>query len=301
MWRSRGLAVPAELRDCERYAAMSAMLAPVLLERARAAYDGRLMLMKGLEVAAHYRHPVDRAFRDLDLLVEDPDGAQRALVDAGFIAIGDPADYESAQHLRPLAWPGIPLAIEIHRRPNQPVWLPRPQPAEILQRATVSATGIDGVLAPEPAAHALLMLAHSWAHEPLGRLADLVDLAAVLNGDERSRAEGLARRWGWDGIWRTSVGVLDAVLGDEHPPVSLKVWARHLAGVRERAVIENHAARMAAPVWSLPARRVPLAIGRVLRHTAGRRGNERWADKLHRSRLAVAHAFMPKSSHERRL
>ncbi len=40
---------------------MISMAAPLLLRRARAAYDGELMLMKGPEVAARYPHPSDRA------------------------------------------------------------------------------------------------------------------------------------------------------------------------------------------------------------------------------------------------
>ena len=39
---------------------------PMLLRRARSAYDGRLMLMKGPEAAVHHPHPSDRVFRDLD-------------------------------------------------------------------------------------------------------------------------------------------------------------------------------------------------------------------------------------------
>jgi Uncharacterised nucleotidyltransferase len=301
IWRARDVDVPRSLERPERYSAMSTIVAPILLERARAAYDGQLMLMKGLEVAARYRHPADRPFRDLDLLVDDADAAQRALVAAGFVEVGNPDAYERAQHLCPLAWPGIPLVIELHRRPNQPRWLPRPSTSEILELATPSATGIRGVLAPTPAAHALLLLAHSWTHQPLGRVADLVDVAAVLGADERLRTDELARRWKWDGMWRTSIAAVDAVVGRGGPEASLPVWARHLSTVRDRTVIENHIARIAAPAWALPPQRAPRAIAGALRHTAGRRDEEQWADKLRRSRRALAHAFMKKSSHERTL
>ncbi len=64
--RARGLPVPADLLDQRRQTEMVAMAAPVLLRRARAAYNGELMLMKGPEVAAHYRHRSDRGFHDLD-------------------------------------------------------------------------------------------------------------------------------------------------------------------------------------------------------------------------------------------
>ena len=46
--------------------------------------------MKGPEVAAHYPVPSDRPFGDLDLLVEDPEAAQRALIAAGFVEFGEP-------------------------------------------------------------------------------------------------------------------------------------------------------------------------------------------------------------------
>ncbi len=84
---------------------------------------GALMLMKGPEVAAHYPVPSDRPFRDLDLMVEDPIPAQNAFIAVGFVEYGEPAAYTGLQHLPPLIWPGAPLVVEVHRRPNQPFWL----------------------------------------------------------------------------------------------------------------------------------------------------------------------------------
>ena len=69
------------------------MLARCILGKARCAYGGALMLMKGPEVAAHYPLPSDRPFRDLDLLVEYPAAAHRALIGAGFVQVADPALY----------------------------------------------------------------------------------------------------------------------------------------------------------------------------------------------------------------
>jgi Uncharacterised nucleotidyltransferase len=301
IWRARGTVAPESLLETERLAELMAVAAPVLLERARAAYDGRLLLMKGPEVAAGYAHPADRVFRDLDLLADDASAAQRALLDAGFVEFDDPDAYADTQHLCPLFWPGLPLVIEVHRHPNQPAWLPAARVAEIFECSTPSATGVDGLLAPVPELHALLLVAHSWINHPLGRMADLLDLATILGPGDRSEAERLARRWGWDGMWRVTLAASDAVFGNDPQPRSFSLWARHLGAVRDRTVLENHFARIAAPVCALPPRRLPGAMACVLRGTATRRQDERWANKLRRSRLAVAHAFMPKSSHEQRL
>jgi hypothetical protein len=283
---------------------MMATVAPVLLERARAAYEGQLMLMKGPEVAAWYRDPSDRGFRDLDLLADDAPAAQRALIKAGFVEFeefGDPARYSDAQHLCPLILPGLPLVIELHRHPNQPWWLPRLSAGEVLQHGVPSATGVDGLLGPEPAVHALLLVAHGWAHHPLARLRDLLDVAAVLASGGRHSAEELAREWGWDGMWRVALAVTDAVLGDDDRPAALNVWARHLSSVRDRTVLENHIARVAAPAQALPVKSVPAAMAGVLWGVANRGPEERWADKLRRSRLAICHALMATSRHDQTL
>jgi len=301
VWRARGLPVPPPVHAAERYAAAMITAAPRLLERIRSACQGQLMLMKGPEVGSYYEHPSDRPFRDLDLLAEDAHAVQRALIRAGCEQVGRARGYEDAQHLCPLAWPGIPVIIEVHHRPNHPPWLASPSSEAVLALGVASATGVDGLLGPDPAAHALLLLAHSWAHQPLGRLADLVDLAAVLAGRQLGEAEVIARAWGWEGMWRVSVAVAEAILGNREPPMAARVWARHLACARDRIVLENHLARVAAPIWALPGRRAPAALAGVLRSVAMRRDDEPWTQKLRRSRLAFAHALSTKSNHERML
>jgi hypothetical protein len=224
--------------------------------------------------------------------------AQQALIGAGFVECGDPADYEHAQHLCPLVWPGIPLFVELHRRPNSPGWLPRRTPDEIFDLAVPSATGIEGLLAPDPAAHALLLVAHSWAQAPLARLTDLIDVAAVLDEEGRARAGDLSRRWGWEGMWRVALDAGDAVLRDSAWPASLSVWARHLASVRDRTVLENHIARIAGPASAVPVSHAPAALASTIKLAATRREGELWSEKLRRSGLAVAHAFMARSAHD---
>lgn len=261
LWRSRGRAVPADFVSDERAAATRAMFARRILGKVRSAYGGDLMLLTGPEVAAHYPVSSDRAFRDLDLLVEDPAAAHRALLEAGFVQVADPALFGSHHHhLTPLMWPGAPLVVEVHRRPSRPEWL-EPVPGQSMFRvAGPSATRLPGLLAPDPAAHAVL---------------------------ER--------------MWHTTLAVMDAVLGEKRRDLASKLWARHLLDVRERMVLENHISRLAAPVWSLRASGVPQAIAGARRDTAAREPDENWITKLRRSRLAIAHAFTYRSAHEQSL
>lgn len=301
LWRADGRDVPADLLSDGRTAAVRAMLVRLILDKARSAYAGPVMIMKGAEVAAHYPVPSDRPFGDLDLLVEDPVAAQRALIAAGFVEVGDPAAYEGLQHLPPLVWPDAPLMVEVHRHPSQPFWL-APVSAESLFRSAVpSATGVPGVLAPEPAAHAVLLVAHAWADGLLGSVGQLLDAAALLAPSDHRDADYFARAWGWEAMWNTTLAVMDAVIGGKRPSLGLKLWTRHLLDVRERVVLENHISRLAGPVWSLPASEVPRAIACALRYTAAPEHDEDWTTQLRRTCLAIAHAFRPLSTHEQSL
>jgi hypothetical protein len=301
LWRARGREVPADLVAEARAAALRAMLARFILGKARSAYPGPLMLMKGPEVGAHYPVPSDRPFCDLDLIVEDPVAAQRALIAAGFVEFGEPAAYTGLQHLPPIMWPGVPLAVEVHHRPSQPYWLPPVSAESVFRGAVPSATGVPGVLAPEPAAHAVVLVAHAWNHEPLASAGRLLDVAAVLVSADRRRAGAFARAWGWERMWDTNLAVMDAVLGEKRPTLALKLWARHLFDVRERVVLEDHISRLAAPIWSLPAGAGPQAVACALRHTAVPATDENWMTQLRRSCVAVTHAFTPGSEHDQSL
>lgn len=299
--RRRGLLVPDGLRADEQSAGIKALAAPVLLNRVRAAYDGALVLMKGPEIGAHYPALALRPFCDLDFLVDDPDAAHRALVAAGFLEVDDPAKYDGVHHLRPLVWPGLPLFIELHREPNLPVWLAPPDRAELLELTETSATGVPGVLAPVPGAHAVLLAAHSWAHAPLRRLLDLIDVTIALEHErDRELAWQLAQRWKLGRIWRTTITAADALLGNAGTAPALAIWARHLASVRERTVLETHLTRWAGPVCGLPRTRLRAVSGatRIFSDAARPKGGEHWADALRRTRLAIADARRPQSQHD---
>jgi hypothetical protein len=126
-----------------------------------------LILMKGPEAAAHYPDPALRPFGDLAFLFDDPAVAHRAVIASGFVEVGDVAGYKDARHLRPLAWPDLPLVVELQREANRPVWLAPLDTAELLELTRLGATGVADLAEPVPAAHAVLLAAHSWAHEPL--------------------------------------------------------------------------------------------------------------------------------------
>lgn len=301
--RRQGRPVPEELLRDERIAAVRTLSVPVLLKRIRAAYDGTLVLMKGPEAAARYPDPSLRPFCDLDFLVDDPVAAHRALMAAGFVEIGDDTRYDETHHLRPLVWPDMPLGIELHRKLNRPVWLAVPDPSQLLDLTRPSATGVvAGLSAPVPAVHALLLAAHSWAHEPLRRLLDLIDVLVVLESeDDRSLARELAFQWGLGRVWRMTITAADALFGSSTSTPALRVWARHLAGVRERTVFETHLTRWAGPVSGLPYKRVRALRGatRIFTDAARPRGGERWTDAARRTRLAIANAPRPQSEHDR--
>ena len=298
-WEQRGLAVPPELRAERHRAAAMALAAPVLLRRARDAYDGELMLFKGPEAAAAYRDPAGRYFCDLDLFATDPRAAQRALIAAGFLEDELPDGWEVGHHLPALHWPGMPLGIELHLTPKLPSWLPVPSAHELLSGAVPSATGIDGLLAPDPAAHALLLAAHAWAHRPLGRLGDLIDVAAVAGDEHRAQAAALAKRWGWSGMWRLTTASIDAVLyGHGRRPAVVSLFGRHLSQVRDPSVLDYHLLRLLAPVAAAPRSRAAAVLADGLMRLGRKWNGERWRDKLGRAAAAALHAAGAKSSHD---
>jgi hypothetical protein len=297
-WRARGRPIPESVRADERLMAMMATAAPLLLGRIRAACPGRLVLMKGPEVAAAYPDPATRGYRDLDLLCDEPRAAQLALVAAGFVEFGD-STY--AHHLRPLVYPGLPLVIELHSQGNRPFWLDPPPTERLIESAVPSATGVPGILAPAPAAHALLLAGHAWAHQPLWRVIDLIDVAVLLSDCDRTSVDRLACAWGWERMWSTTLAAIEGLLASSSGSPATRLWARHLASVRERTVFEEHLAPIGGAIAALPARRVPRAVAATLALTAAPAPGETWPDKLRRSGTAVRHAAMAGSRHHQQL
>lgn len=296
--RRQGREVPAELAETELLGTAFALAATAHLRRARAAVDGPLLLVKGPELAARYPDPAQRISRDLDLVAPNPLAAQKALLAAGYVEAGEPEPYARAAHLVPLAWPGLPVEVEVHGRPNWPPWVKAPTAAELLEGAVPSAAG-DGVLVPALERHLLVVAAHAWTHGPLQRLRDLLDVALLAAEADRAETARLARAWGIEKLWGTTAAIADALFLGEPPPRALRGWAKNLAEARERTVLEQHTARWRCWFDAFPAGLATRAtLGEVWEDVTPEPG-ESWGTKLRRSRRAVRNAFVRRSEHDR--
>lgn len=300
--RATGRPVPEEFLELERHAAVVEMTAPMVLDRVRAAVDGPLVLFKGMEVAARYPEPRLRVFHDLDVLVPDSQAAQRRLIDAGFVEVGDPSVYEDIHHLRPLKWPALPIVVEVHHEPKWPRFATPPATDALMDAAVPGSTDVEGVLALPPAAHALVLAAHSWSNVPLGRLRDLIDVRIVAAEAAPGEVDALARAWGMERLWRTTAAATDALLDPRRrPTLPLRTWARGLRRARGRTVLESHLEHWTSGFWAIPPRRAlretTSAARRELRPAPG----ESWGSKLRRSAVAARDAGRRKSDHDVRL
>lgn len=299
--RARGDEIPPALVAHERVAAAIAMAAPLLLRRTRAAYDGRLLLFKGPEVAARYPDPGMRNYSDLDLLADDAPAAHRALLAAGFVRTGLWAPHMDLRHLQPLAWPGLPIAIELHAYPHVPTGLRPPPTQELLAAAVPSRFAADVVESLAPAQHTLVVAAHAWSHDALANIGHLLDVALLACETDRTALRALAVRWDWTRLWRATEATLEALFDDGAPPLAQRLCAPHLRAARERTLLERHVAELAGPAFGLPPRRAALESARVLRRRILPAQEETWARKAHRARRALRHRGLRHSEHDARL
>lgn len=299
--RRRGAPVPEQLVRDERAARALSLVAPVLLARAREAYDGDLLLLKGPELVRRYPEGA-RRFADLDLLTPDPERAQAALLAAGFRLPEDvpPLDYDSHHHLHPLEWPGLALRIEIHRRVAWPAGLHPPRNEELFEAAVPARGRVGGILVPDPDHHALLLAAHAWQDVPMRTARELVDVLAFTDDASRDRLVRLARRWGFERGWAATLAAADWLLRDGREPYFVRVWARYLRRLREPSLLELHLQEWLAP-FSLarPWPAVRLAAAAALRDLRPA-PHESWREKAQRARLGLARPFASQSAHERR-
>jgi hypothetical protein len=302
-WRELGMPIPDELREHELSAAVVAITAPILLERVRAAYDGTIVLIKGPEVAARYPDPALRSFGDVDLLVDSPEAARDALLAAGFVRSSRRPELPLPNyHLEPLVSPGLPIEVELHRTPNFPRRLPTPGPAVFFRDLRPSATGVEGISTLDPAAHAVVLAIHSWCHIPLGRVRDMVDIAALLPEVDTDHALSVARELGVERLWKATLHTCEALLlRDGAPTLADRTWARSLRQVRDRTVFEAHLENWISSFWILPpARALRTSVTAFARELAPGEGDT-WSSKRRRTRLALGHAFMRKSQHDHAL
>jgi hypothetical protein len=300
-WRERGREVPPRLAMDELVAAQRTADARVVLEAARGAYEGSLVVLKGPEIAARYPERALRPSSDLDLLADDAEAAQRALIAAGFEPVGEFPDhyYEGLHHLRPLALDRRIVAVEVHRRPNWVDWAQPPGATELIAAAGPGDSGVEGVLALPPAHHALVVAAHSWGERPLRRVLDLLDVAVLAADADRHEIEAIASRWGLARLWRTTIAAADALFLGAPESRAMRTWARELRDVRSRTVLEDHTRRWVSPFWALPAHRALAAAATALLDEVRPVPGESWGGKLTRTREALLHPGRSTAEHVR--
>ncbi len=297
-WRELGQLVPQVLVDEALAQTKRGLATPLLLARIRAACDGPIVLLKGPETSACYPRPALRRYADLDLLVPDAHEVQRALIAAGFVAVGEESVYTGIHHLQPLHLAGFPLTVEIHMQPKWVDGLAPPRVDELLGSAIKSVVPVDGILALPRSTHALTLAAHDWAHIPLGRVLGLVDVAMVREGVPADELRSLAADWGLQRVWRLTSAAIDAVFLGGRRPWPLRMWARNLREARERTVLATHLQRWLAGFSALPPGAALAATARAVAKDFQPVPGEAWSTKLLRTRLALANATSPRSQHD---
>ena len=292
--RSAGRPVPEAFAAEERAASFAALSAVGLLQRIREIGDGPIVLLKGPEVAALYPQN-GRRFGDIDVLTPDALGLHRSLLEHGFEVVETPFDHEEHHHLEPLRWPVIPLYVEVHAAPNWPQGIAAPPVAEILEAAVPSVVEIEGLSAPSRLHHALLLAAHSWAHEPLQTLRDLIDVAVLAAEEDPADLRRAAASWGLGRVWDTTRRAMDALFFGGPPSAALGLWARHLGAVRERTVFETHLQAALHPFWERPFASATTDSLAAIRADLLPAQGESWGMKLGRVPRAFREAHLPHS------
>ncbi len=297
-WRSIGREVPPSLAREELAARLASRVVPSILERARNAFDGPMLIFKGPEVGARYPGAA-RFFGDLDLLVADGEAARRTLLAAGFLVVEAEADRQGGDHhLPPVVLPGLPLQLELHTKPKWPRKLAYPATDELFRAAVPAAVPVDGLQAPAPRHHALLLAVHAWSHGALRSARDLLDVAILAEEADREEIATTAEAWGIGRLWGTTISAADWLFGDEdNPPAAVRLWARHLLTLRDATVVESHIERWVSSFWMLPPRAASARALSEIARDFGRGHRERRRDKLTRILRAIRHAFMTKSDY----
>jgi hypothetical protein len=297
--RRLGTPLPDELRAEERASVLGMRTGVALVERIRDSYDGPLVLLKGPEVARLYPGHA-RRFGDIDVLTDDAARLDRRMREHGFVESFDPGIGEDHHHLQPLRLPAISLTVEIHSSPS---WLPsmRPPPLdEILEAAVPSALGVEGVAAPSPLHHTLILATHAWKSEPLRALRDLVDIAAVGASVDRTDLDRTAAAWGIRRVWQTTSHAIDRMFYGGSRSFPLRTWARHLEDVRERSVFEDHLCRWLSPFSELPPRRAIAGAVQVFADELRPAAGETRREKLGRTARALRSPAAPVVRRRRR-
>lgn len=298
-WRLQRRPVPDELGGEEMEAAGRFTVAIEALRQARTAYCGEMLVLKGPQTASLYPAPHLRPFSDVDVLVDAPECAYRALLAAGFMPTGfEDRYYEGLHHLRPLVAPGIaPVRLEIHRWPNWPSWGKPPHSRELLEAAIPDMGGVDGLAGLAPAHHALVLAVHSWVELPLRRLGDLVDISAAFVTADADEVGAAARAWGVTRLWNTTLEACQSLLFDGPQSFPLRSWARNLEAVRDRTVLETHLRRVCSPFWAQTALPATHQLLRAVADAGRPAPSDTWQTKLRRTQLAIRSLSRPSAEH----
>jgi hypothetical protein len=296
-WRQTGRFVPEVLLVQERAAQIRSMQAVPILARARAAYSGRMMIVKGPELDRLYPEG-GRLFADLDLLVDDAPAARAALVAAGFEPIAPQIDGRP-HHLPPLWWPGSHLPIELHTQLNWPRHLSPPPNDELFEASIPSSLPVPGLEAPAPAHHAALMAAHGWKHMPLRSIRDLIDVTVLARGADDADLAAVTSQWGLARVWATTMEASSWLFDGGREPAAARLWARNLRDPREPSILERHIRRWVTPFWMLPFGRATVASAKNVLIDMQPVDGEPWRAKLRRVAFVAAHPTMKRSDRVR--
>ena len=297
VWSESGRTLPEVLAHQRRAAQLIPLLVVAVLARAREAYSGRMLVVKGPEIAALYRVG-DRPYWDLDVLVDDAPAALEALLAAGFETL-DEGTEQRPHHLPPVWWPGVHLPLEIHTHLNWPRHLQAPPNDELFEQAVPSSVPVDGLETAAPAHHTILTAAHCWKHLPLRSVRDLIDVAILAEQSDPDELERVARSWQMDRIWHTMAATSEWLFAGGRRPVATRLWAQSLRRPREATILERHVRRWVTPFWALPPGRAAVAAAKNIAADLQPVDGEGWGPKLRRSILVASHPAQTHSARAR--
>jgi Uncharacterised nucleotidyltransferase len=217
-----------------RAQARTVLLAEHVLAGTAELTGGRVVVMKGVEVAQLYPAIVHRPFRDVDLLVDDARTLWDRYVERGYRSRPSRRADIDHHHLPALVAPVGRIGLEIHLRPNTPGWA-EIDPAWVIETAEPSRTGIGGVWRPRDDVHAVLLALHAWKGG-FTRQRDLYDAVLLAAASEipveRTAGQlGLGRCWAWTLRFAEAL-ILDRA--DRRTRAMASALLPHRAGVTDR-------------------------------------------------------------------
>lgn len=301
LWLRQRRTVPDDLSAEEMAWAFRVAAVQEVLRTARGAYDGHIVILKGPHTAQFYPSAHLRPYADLDLLVDSPDQAQQALIAVGFVPVGPPdAYFYGLHHLRPLGSPGLDsLVVEIHRRPNWLPWADPPSTSGLLATSVPDVANVPGIFGLPPEQHAVLSAVHSWVELPLRRLSDLVDVSAVMVHAHEPQAGAIAREWGVERLWNTTLAASESLFFNQRSPQAMRIWARNLEQARDRTVLETHLRRAFGTFWARSPVHATLTTGQILARAVLPAPSDTWSSKATRTRIALGNLSRPAEEHSR--